>query len=71
VALHRLRHRFAVKARFALTRGRADVTPGADGRFDRDVGAARKLGTYGLLRFRVGLFPLALVSMRPVILTSR
>jgi len=28
-----------------------------------------KLGTYGLLRFAVGLFPLALVSMRPVILT--
>jgi NADH-quinone oxidoreductase subunit M len=28
-----------------------------------------KLGTYGLLRFAVGLFPLALVSMRPVVLT--
>ena len=28
-----------------------------------------KLGTYGLLRFAVGLFPLALVSLRPVVLT--
>jgi NADH-quinone oxidoreductase subunit M len=28
-----------------------------------------KLGTYGLLRFAVGLFPLALVDMRPVIMT--
>ena len=28
-----------------------------------------KLGTYGLLRFAVGLFPLALVDMRPVVLT--
>jgi len=28
-----------------------------------------KLGTYGLLRFAVGLFPLALVTMRPVVLT--
>src|SRR5580692_6814585 len=28
-----------------------------------------KLGTYGLLRFAVGLFPLALVSTRPVVLT--
>ena len=28
-----------------------------------------KLGTYGLLRFAVGLFPLALASMRPVVLT--
>jgi len=28
-----------------------------------------KLGTYGMLRFAVGLFPLALVGMRPVILT--
>ncbi|NNN00622.1 MAG: NADH-quinone oxidoreductase subunit M [Acidimicrobiaceae bacterium] len=28
-----------------------------------------KLGTYGLLRFAVGLFPLALSSMRPVVLT--
>jgi NADH-quinone oxidoreductase subunit M len=28
-----------------------------------------KLGTYGLLRFAVGLFPLALVTMRPVLLT--
>ena len=28
-----------------------------------------KLGTYGLLRFAVGLFPLALADMRPVVLT--
>jgi NADH-quinone oxidoreductase subunit M len=28
-----------------------------------------KLGTYGLLRFAVGLFPLALSDMRPVVLT--
>jgi len=28
-----------------------------------------KLGSYGLLRFAVGLFPLALVTMRPIILT--
>jgi NADH-quinone oxidoreductase subunit M len=28
-----------------------------------------KLGSYGLLRFAVGLFPLALPSMRPVLLT--
>jgi NADH-quinone oxidoreductase subunit M len=28
-----------------------------------------KLGTYGLLRFAVGLFPLALVTTRPVVLT--
>lgn len=28
-----------------------------------------KLGTYGLLRFAVGLFPLALSTMRPVLLT--
>ncbi len=28
-----------------------------------------KLGTYGLLRFAVGLFPLALSSMRPLMLT--
>jgi NADH-quinone oxidoreductase subunit M len=28
-----------------------------------------KLGTYGLLRFAVGLFPLALVDMRPVVMT--
>ncbi len=28
-----------------------------------------KLGTYGLLRFAVGLFPLALPTMRPVLLT--
>jgi NADH-quinone oxidoreductase subunit M len=28
-----------------------------------------KLGSYGLLRFAVGLFPLALVTMRPVFLT--
>lgn len=28
-----------------------------------------KLGTYGLLRFAVGLFPLALATMRPVVLT--
>ena len=28
-----------------------------------------KLGSYGLLRFAVGLFPLALVTMRPILLT--
>jgi NADH-quinone oxidoreductase subunit M len=28
-----------------------------------------KLGTYGLLRFAVGLFPLALVDLRPVVMT--
>jgi NADH-quinone oxidoreductase subunit M len=28
-----------------------------------------KLGTYGLLRFAVGLFPLALSTMRPIVLT--
>jgi NADH-quinone oxidoreductase subunit M len=28
-----------------------------------------KLGSYGLLRFAVGLFPLALVTMRPLFLT--
>ncbi len=32
-------------------------------------GLLAKLGSYGLLRFAVGLFPLALVSMRPVLLT--
>ncbi len=32
-------------------------------------GLLAKLGSYGLLRFAVGLFPLALASMRPVLLT--